>query len=160
MPINHSRRLSQPKTRTFIDPVTNKTVVYSDYLKVGAERNKNDDNDSNVTPKKHNGESPDSLHWSDDNDEPDEERSHEHDDDQESPNKNTTESVLDLGTDTASAQENTNNDASLQAQVNCSLSQKPHEIRKQVLQANAALRAKQLAAARKSKQTLTSKKSK
>ena len=34
MPINHSRRLTQPKNKTVIDPVTNKIVFYSDYLKM------------------------------------------------------------------------------------------------------------------------------
>ena len=65
MPINHSRRLSQPKTKTVIDPVTNKKVFCSDYLKMEAERvrtaddamSHDSDHDSQGTEKQKNSTS-------------------------------------------------------------------------------------------------------
>lgn len=155
MPINHSRRLKQPSNLTVIDPLTQKVVFYSDYLRMEAQRNTGttdaSDVDSTATTKNNNSSTNGDDGWSDDNlyfNKDDNENG-----DVASPSRDATSSVLALGSD-ETADDNTDgaikNDNSgvaflLQDQVNKSRSQNPHETRNQPLQAKEALRAKKQA---------------
>lgn len=149
MPINHSRRLSQPKTKTVIDPVTNKKVFYTDYLKMEEERAKasndnvsqNSDHDSQATDKQTNSKSAQPDGWSEHESLPD---SHNEEDD-EDPNAESTNDVLllrqkDLSDD---------NDTSMQSKLRKALNQPSHTKQKQIFQAKAALRNERLAQAQK-----------
>ena len=141
MPINHSRRLSQPKNKTVIDPVTKKIVFYSDYLKMEKEGNDaatlaqddiQDENGSQTTERQKNSGTDNGDGWSSDHNF-DSEDNDDVDNDNE-PNKDETDSVLLLGVDT------TNQDTSMQAKLAAALNKKPHETRKEMFQAKAALR--------------------
>ena len=141
MPINHSRRLSQPKNKTVIDPVTKKIVFYSDYLKMEKEGNDaatlaqddiQDENGSQTTERQKNSGTDNGDGWSSDHNF-DSEDNDDVDNDNE-PNKDETDSVLLLGVDT------TNQDTSMQAKLAAALNKKTHETRKEMFQAKAALR--------------------
>lgn len=128
MPINHSRRLSQPKTKTVIDPITNKRVFYSDYLAMEKERvqsheasadeTSQDDHNSQSTEqqKKSSGNQPDG--WSDSED-----AVEDGEDEDVNQNSDTTNSVLLLG-QVDSPQDN---NQSMQEKLRKALNQRPHE---------------------------------
>lgn len=107
MPINHSQRLLQPKHKTVIDPVTQKIVFYSDYLKMEQERvenahrdseGSNDENGSQITERQKNSGADDGDGWSSEHEFGSEDEDGAAND--EEPNKEDTDSVLLLGNTT------------------------------------------------------------
>lgn len=144
MPISHNRRLKQPRTKTVIDPITNKRVFYTDYLKMEVERNKAQENEKDndelsESTTKHDNLSDDTAQgWSSEEEGDESYR----DTEDENPNRDTTEKVLTLGDLDSEAPtiENTS-DNQMQEQVNKSLSQTSYETKMQLLQARATLRA-------------------